>query len=256
VITDRPPTTEHLAEDLLATRRGVALLACGEASGRLDQSLADPGATLCLVGHAVREVARGTDDGRIEQLVAAPPRWLREAAARLADRTDLDWWSRPAETAVHRQVGDGLTGLELVDHQGRARSLPEEGAAHLHTFTSSDRRDQIRRWRPDESVSIAVLDGPADWDAAGHRVPGHRAAGRDVDGVQLTLRGLLTIEPPTDGTWPWETAGMLWHVPVPGTPLPDDETGSWHHDHDWVAIGREFDPRFDEGDEIDGSELT
>jgi hypothetical protein len=99
-------------------------------------------------------------------------------------------------------------------------------------------------------VEVAVLDGPDDWEAAGRRVP------RDVDGVHLTLRGLLTIEPPSRAAWPWRTAGVLWHSAVPGTPLPDDETGQWHHDHEWVAIGREFDPTFEEGDEVDGSELA
>lgn len=238
-----------LADALLATHRGTALLATGEASGRLDEAIDDPGTLLCLVGHALREVARGTDEGRIAELVAAPPAWLREAAARFADGADLDWWARSAMTAVHRQVTDGLTGLEVVDHAGRARSLPEEAAPHLHTFTSDDRPQPVRRWRPDPSVEVAVLDGPGDWEAAGRTVP------VDTDGVHLTLRGLLTIEPPSDEPWPWETGGVLWHQPVPGTPLPDDEMGGWHHDHGWVPIGREFDPRFEEGDEVDGSDL-
>ncbi len=245
-----PVTTAiELADALLATRRGATLLATGEASGRLREATDDPGALLCLVGHALREVTRGTDDGRIDELVAAPPAWLRDAAARFAAAADLDWWARSATTAVHRQVADGLTGLEVVDHAGRARSLPEEAPAHLHTFLTDDRPRPIRRWRPEGSVEIAVLDGPEDWEAAGRTVP------EDTDGVHLTLRGLLTIEPAAEGDWPWETAGVLWHHPVPGTPLPDDETGGWHHDHGWVAIGREFDPRFEEGDEVDGSEL-
>lgn len=239
-----------LTDALLSTRRGVALLATGEASDRLDEAIGDLGTLLCLVGHALREVQRGTDDGRIDELRAAPPGWLRDAAARFAHGTDLDWWARSARSAVHRQVGDGLTGLELVDPRGRARSLPEEAAAHLHTFTDTDDRRRVRRWRPDASVEIAMLDGPADWEAAGGQVP------TDVAGVHLTLRGLLTIEPGPDADWPWETGGVHWWEPVPGTPLPDDETGSWHHDHGWVAIGREHDPRFDEGDEIDGSDLA
>lgn len=236
-----------LAEQLLATRRGVALLATAEASGRLEDALREPGTLLCLVGHALREVARGTDDGRIAELVAAPPGWLQRAAERFAAEADLDFWAKSAMTAVHRQVDDGLTGLELVDHAGRARSMPEEAPAHLHTFSGHDQHAAVRRWRPDPSVRIAVLDGPADWEAAGRRVP------RDVDGVHLTLRGLLTIEPV--GDWPWETGGVLWHTPVPGTPLPDDETGLWRHDHAWVSIGRQHDPRFDEGEEVDGSEV-
>lgn len=239
----------ELAEALLATQRGVALLATGEASGRLEDAIAEPGTLLCLVGHALREVERGTDEGRLAELCADPPPWLRDAAARFAAGADLDWWARSAMTAVHRQVGDGLTGLELVDHGGRARSLPEEADPHLHTFSADDRRTSIRRWRPAASVEVTVLDSPDDWDRAGRRVPA------DVHGVHLTLRGLLTIEPTSEDEWPWETGGVLWHVPVPGTPLPDDESGSWHHDHDWVALGREFDPRFDEGDEVDGSDL-
>lgn len=238
-----------LADALLATRRGTALLATGEASGRLGEAIDHPGTLLCLVGHALREVARGTDDGRIDELVAAPPAWLRDAAGRFAAGADLDWWARSALTAVHRQVTDGLTGLEVVDHDGRARSLPEEAAAHLHTFLTDDRPHLIRRWRPDPTVEITVLDGPEDWEAVGRTVP------EDCDGVHLTLRGVLTIEPPPDPPWPWETGGVLWHRPVSGTPLPDDETGSWHHDHGWVPIGREFDPRFEEGDEVDGSDL-
>lgn len=238
-----------LAEDLLATRLGVAMLATGEASGRLDEATDDLGTLLCLLGHAVAEVRRGTDEGRIDELVEAPPAWLRDAAARFAASTDLDWWARSAHSAVHRQVDDGLTGLELTDSSGRARSLPEEAPAHVHTFLTDDRPEAVRRWRPDASVEVAVLDSPRDWDAAGEEVP------RDVDGVHLTLRGLLTIEPPDEAVWPWETGGVLWHHPVPGTPLPHDETGPWHHDHGWVAIGREFDPRFEEGDEVDGSEL-
>lgn len=238
-----------LAGALLATRRGTALLATGEASGRLGEAIDDPGVLLCLVGHALREVNRGTDDGRLDEFVAAPPAWLRDAAARFAAGADLDWWARSAMTAVHRQVTDGLTGLEVVDHAGRARSLPEEAAAHLHTFTTDDRPRPIRRWRPDPAVEITVLDGPQDWEAVGRTVPA------DTDGVHLTLRGALTIEPPLGQPWPWETGGVLWHQPVPGTPLPDDETGSWHHDHGWVPIGREFDPRFEEGDEVDGSDL-
>lgn len=242
--------TVDLAHALLATRRGVALLATGEASGRLDEVVDDVGTLLCLVGHAVAEVRRGTDDGRIEELVATPPAWLREAAAHFAEHTDLDWWARSARSAVHRQLDDGLTGLELTDGAGRARSLPEEAAAHMRTFLTDDRPRPVRRWRPEASVEVAVLDGPADWQEAGRRIPD------DVVGVHLTLRGLLTIEPPDEEEWPWETGGVLWHHPVPGTPLPQDETGSWHHDHGWVAIGREFDPRFEEGDEIDGSELS
>lgn len=239
-----------LAEALLATRRGVTLLATGEASGRLDAAARDVGVLLCLTGHAVTEVRRGTDDGRIDELRAAPPAWLAAAARRFTAATDLAWWSRSAATAVHRQVADGLTGLELTDAAGRARSLPEEAEPHLHTFLTDDRRRPVRRWRPDPAVRLAVLDGPEDWTAAGRRVP------EDVDGVHLTLRGLLTIEPEDEDAWPWETGGVLWHTPVPGTPLPHDETGAWHHDHDWVAVGREFDPRFDEGDEVDGSELS
>lgn len=241
--------TGELADALLATRRGTALLATGEASGRLGEAIDHPGALLCLVGHALREVARGTDDGRLDQLMASPPTWLRDAAARFAAGADLDWWARSAMVAVHRQVSDGLTGLEMVDHDGRARSLPEEAAAHLHTFLTDDRPRPIRRWRPDPSVEITMLDGPEDWEGVGRTVPD------DTDGVYLTLRGVLTIEPPATGQWPWETGGVLWHGPVPGSPLPDDETGSWHHDHGWVAIGREFDPRFEEGDEVDGSDL-
>ena len=240
----------HLPGDLLATRRGVALLAAGEASGRLDEAAEDIGALLCLVGHAVAEVRRGTGEGRIDELVADPPRWVRDAAERFAARADLDWWARSAMSAVHRQVADGMTGLELTDPAGRARSLPEEADAHVHTFLIDDRPDPVRRWRPDPSVEVAVLDSPRDWEDAGGAVPS------DVDGVHLTLRGLLTIEPPDELAWPWETGGVLWHEAVPGTPLPHDETGSWHHDHRWVAIGREFDPRFEEGDEVDGSELS
>lgn len=243
-------TMDGLVEAVLATRRGVALVATGEASGRLDEAAEDIGALLCLVGHAMLEERRGTDGGRLDELVAAPPAWLRDATARFVTTVDLDWWARSAGTAVHRQVADGLTGLELTDRNGHARSLPEEAGPHLHTFQTIDRRQPVRRWRPDPSVAIAVLDGPDDWDAAGRRIP------QDVDGVHLTLRGLLTIDPPADGEWPWETCGVHWHAPVPGTPLPLDETGTWHHDHDWVGIGREFDPRFDEGDEVDGSELS
>ena len=238
------------AEAMLSTRRGVALLAAGEASGRLEEAARDVGTLLCLAGHAVTEVRRGTDDGRIDELAADPPPWLAAAADRFVATADLDWWARSASTAVHRQVADGLTGLELTDRRGRARSLPEEADPHLHTFLTDDRRLPVRRWRPDPSVQLAVLDGPEDWAAAGARVP------QDVDGVHLTLRGLLTIEPGDDVSWPWETGGVLWHRPVPGTPLPRDETGAWHHDHDWVPLGREHDPRFEEGDEIDGSELT
>lgn len=243
-------TVSGLTRALLSTRRGVTLVATGEASGRLDDAATDVGALLCLVGHAVTEVRRGTDDGRIDELVAAPPRWLTDAAARFLATADLDWWARSAGTAVHRQVADGLTGLELTDQRGRARSLPEEAEPHLHTFLTDDLRRPVPRWRPDPVVEIALLDGPEDWDAVGRRVPD------DVEGVHLTLRGLLTIEPDDEATWPWEIGGVLWHVPVPGTPLPRDETGAWHHDHDWVAVGREFDPRFEEGDEIDGSELS
>ena len=239
----------RLADALLATRRGVALLATGEASGRLGEASDDLGTLLCLAGHAVGEVHRGTDGGRIDELMAAPPEWLRDAAARFAAETDLDWWTRSALRAVHRQVDDGLTGLELTDRAGRARSMPEEAGAHVHTFLTDDRPRPVRRWRPDASVEVAVLDSPDDWAAAGGTIP------EDVDGVHLTLRGLLTIEPPDEDDWPWETGGVLWHHPVPGTPLPHDEVGSWHHDHEWVAIGREFDPRFEEGDEVDGSEL-
>ncbi len=239
-----------LTDELLQTRRGVALVATGEASARLEEAASDVGTLLCLVGHALTEVRRGTDDGRLDELVAEPPTWLVDAAAHFARAADVDWWARSATTAVHRQVADGLTGLELTDRRGRARSLPEEAGPHLHTFLTDDRRRPVRRWRPDPSVEVAVLDGPDDWEAAGTVVP------RDVDGVHLTLRGLLTIEPPEDADWPWETGGVLWHTAVPGTPLPHDETGAWHHDHDWVGIGREFDPRFDEGDEIDGSELS
>ena len=239
----------QLARELLATRRGVALLATGEASGRLGEAIDDPGTLLCLTGHAVAEVRRGTDDGRIDELVDAPPAWLRDAAQRFATNADLGWWGRSAATAVHRQVADGMTGLELTDGAGQARSLPEEASAHVHTFLTDDRQHPVRRWRPEPSVDVAVLDAPADWEAAGGRVP------TDVDGVHLTLRGLLTIEPPDEGSWPWETGGVWWHAPVPGTPLPHDETGTWHHDHGWVAIGRQFDPRFEEGDEVDGSEL-
>lgn len=240
----------HLAEALLATRRGVTLLATGEASARLDEATSDIGALLCLVGHAVAEVRRGTDDGRVDELVAAPPDWLRDAADRFVAGADLDWWARSATTAVHRQVADGMTGLELTDRSGRARSLPEEAPAHVHTFLTDDRPHLLRRWRPDTSVTVATLDGPEDWEAVGSAIPD------DVDGVHLTLRGLLTIEPPDEDSWPWETGGVLWHHPVPGTPLPHDESGSWHHDHGWVAIGREHDPRFEEGDEVDGSELA
>ena len=243
-------TMDDVVEAILATRRGVALVATGEASGRLDEAAQDIGALLCLVGHAMLEERRGTDGGRLDELVATSPGWLRDATARFVAATDLDWWSRSATTAVHRQVADGMTGLELTDRHGRARSLPEEATPHLHTFQTVDHRRPVRRWRPDPGVEVALLDGPEDWDAAGRRVP------TGVDGVHLTLRGLLTIEPPARVDWPWETGGVLWHTPVPGTPLPHDETGSWPHDHDWVGIGREFDPRFDEGDEIVGSVVT
>lgn len=237
------------AGHLLRTRTGVALVATGEASGRLDEAARDRGLLLCLVGHAVTEARRGTDRGRLDALRTDPPRWLREAAARFDAAADLDWWARSTRTAVHRQVADGLTGLEVTDRLGRARSLPEEAAPHLHTFRTDDRQRVVRRWRPDPSVELSLLDGPDDWDRVGHRVP------TDVDGVHLTLRGLLTIEPDAGTDWPWETGGVVWHVPVPGTPLPHDEPPAWHHDHAWVGIGREHDPRFDEGDEVDGSEL-
>lgn len=237
------------ADALLQTRVGVALVAAGEASGRLAAAATDVGALLCLVGHAVREARRRSGADRIAVLREVQPAWLRRAAAEFVTAVDLDRVTRHATTAVHRQVHDGLTGLELTDRGGRARSLAEEADAHLSTFLSDDRRRPVRRWRADDTVEVAVLDGPRDWEAAGRRVP------LDVDGVHLTLRGLLTIEPDSPTEWPWRTAGVLWHAPVPGTPLPDDETGQWHHDHDWVAIGREFDPTFEEGDEIDGSEL-
>lgn len=242
--------TRSLGDELLASRPGVAFLAAGEASGRLEEALRLPGVTLCLAAHAIREVVRGTDGGRIDELRDAPPSWVREAAASVDARTDLAWWSRPAIGAVHRQVADGLTGVEVVDHQGRARSLAEEGDAHLHTFTRPAHAGSMRRWRPDLTVEVAMVDGPQDWEAL------NRRPSRTLPGTHLTLRGALTIDRETDDRhWPWDVAGVWWTEPVPGTPLPEDERGTWRHDHAWVPIGRPYDPRFDEGDEIDGSDL-
>jgi hypothetical protein len=246
-----------LGAQLLTAPVGVAFLALGEASGRLDEALRSNGVTLCLAAHAAAEVRRGTDGGRLSVLRSDPPAWLQHAAARVDEQASsghLDWWSKRADFAIHRQLSDGMTGIEVVDHLGHARSLAEEADAHLHTFTrvDGDVNGSIRRWRPDPDVVITTIDGPDDWERVGRR-PDRTAAG-----THLTLRGAMTIDhaPGPREDWPWELAGVWWNEPVPGTPLPEDDRGRWHHDHEWVQLGRRYDPRFDEGDEVDGSELS
>ena len=51
------------------------------------------------------------------------------------------------DSAVHRQVADGLTGLELTDRAGRARSLPEEAAPQLPGWEGGAVRGAGRRGR-------------------------------------------------------------------------------------------------------------
>lgn len=238
-----------LARQLLAARTGVAVLVVGEASGRLDAALADVGETCCLVGHAVRELARGTDDGRLERLRRTPPVWLVDAAERVAARPDIGWWSAPLPGSVQRASDGGLTGTEHVDRHGRRRSLPEEVLPHLRTFTSDRTPGPVDRWRVREPATLE-LRGPDDLAALGEHPPA------DVDAVHLTLRGLLTIDPPPGSWWPWRLGGTWWRDGIVGDELDAHHPEPWPHDHGWVEVGRPVDPRFDEGDEVDGSELT
>lgn len=245
-----------LGESLLATPEGVAFLACGAAVGRLEEALADPGLTLCLAAHAIAEVRRGTDGGRLATFVAHPGGWLLDAAATVDD-ADTRWWSTTAHGAVVREVDDHVAGVEVVDRLSRRRSAAEEDRAHLHTFSTRDRLAPPRRLRLGEDVDLLVVDRASDvdddvLDALRPRVGSGRAPG-----VQLTLRGALTIPRATTPAWPWGVAGVYWRDRLPDAAAPEPAVAEPRvvHDYDWPPIGRPYDPRFDEGEEIDGSDL-
>lgn len=244
-----------IGDQLLATRVGATFLACGAAVGRLDEVLADPGLTLCLAAHALAEVRRGTDQGRIRTFVERPGEWLRDAA-RTVDGADVSWWSTPATDRVLRQTDDHTTGIELLDSRGRRRSGAEEAAAHLHTFSSRQRVAPPRRLRLGAAVAVDVLDGPQDaTDELRTRLDG---AGDEPTAIHLTLRGALTVDRDLLPRWPWAVDGIHWPTGVPSDDELDEPFGPEPrvvHDYGWPPIGRPYDPRFDEGDEVDGSEL-
>lgn len=245
-----------LGDALLATVEGAAFLACGAAVGRLDEVTTDPGLTLCLAAHALAEVRRGTDGGRLRGFVEEPGEWLLHAAGEL-DVADTAWWSEPPHHRVLRQVAPDAAGIERHDARDRLRSTVEEADAHLHTFTSRDRRMPPHRFRLAAGAAVLTLDGPDDVDDE-VRAAIAAAPGGNAPGVHLTLRGALTIPRRLLDPWPWAVAGVHWSSGVPTDVTAEAAIGPEPrvvHDYGWPPIGRPYDPRFDEGDEVDGSEL-
>ena len=233
-----------LGDQLLATPEGVAFLACGAAGGRLVDALEDPGLTLCLAAHALGEVARGTDGGRLAAFTAEPGPWLLDAAATV-DEHDTSWWSTSAHGTVLRHVEDGLADVEVLDARGLRRSAAEEARAHLDGADGDlAPLSSPRRCRLDEAAPLVTVDGPQDVTDELSAVLGAGPAGPDRP-VQLTLRGALTVPRDLLERWPWRTAGVL--LPDAGTTThqaaPREAEPLTVHDYDWPPIGRPTDPR-------------
>lgn len=167
-----------------------------------------------------------------------------------------------------------VTDGEVLDAAGRARSGVDEWDAHGLWDVAVPAARQVLRWRVATPVAVAEVDGPEDWVALVERFPGPVVAssGRsldwvalaeELDGVHLTLRGLLTARrlpaatPDAPRLWTWGSTGTRWARPVglealPSTPaLPVDA-----HRLRWPPLVPPQDPAFEEGDEIDGSELA
>lgn len=245
-----------VGDALLSTVEGAAFLACGAAVGRLEEVTGDPGLTLCLAAHALAEVRRGTDGGRLRGFVEEPGAWLVHAAG-ILDAADTAWWSDPPHRHVLRQVAPDAAGIERHDTRDRLRSTVEEADAHLHTFTSRDRRTPPHRFRLTAEARVLILDGPADVDDE-VRAALVATGDDEAPGVHLTLRGALTIPRDLLDPWPWSVAGVHWARGVPADRIAEAPIGPEPrvvHDYAWPPIGRPYDPRFDEGDEVDGSEL-
>ena|GEM_PF-1972211 len=166
-----------------------------------------------------------------------------------------------------------VTDGEVLDAGGRARGGVDEWDAHGLWDVAVPATRQVLRWRVATPVAVAEVDRPGDWEALVERFPGPVTAssGRaldwvaladEIDGVHLTLRGLLTARrlPPTapdaPRLWAWRSTGTRWARPVglealpPGPALPVVA-----HRLRWPPLVPPQDPAFEEGDEIDGSEL-
>lgn len=167
-----------------------------------------------------------------------------------------------------------VTDDEVLDAAGRARSGVDEWDPHGLWDVAVPATRQVLRWRVATPVAVAEVDRPGDWEALVERFPGPvvassgrsldwQALAEELDGVHLTLRGLLTTRRrPADAAdaprlWTWGSTGTRWARPIglealpPGPALPVDA-----HRLRWPPLLPPQDPAFEEGDEIDGSELA
>lgn len=282
---------EAVASDL-GTAHCLAATAFADTSPFVDEGLgawlAGRADGLRPVAERLVEAAGGVPEGWSAPVDTQVQRWAGTSSP-MAPRRGLDLqhdrpttaearggpWEAYAQLPTRWVVTDG----EVRDAVGRQRSGSDEWDAHGLWDAAVAAASDVHRWRIEAAVQVAVVDGPDDWAELCARYPGPAvdpggvslawdALAEDLDGVHLTLRGLVTGTRPVDvdraasRLWAWGSTGTRWSRPVPfveldrGEVLPssahEQARGSFPTD---AHVGT-WDPRFDEGDEVDGSELA